>query len=239
MKKSKELQLIQEELDNINSIELKYDLDIMAYVNLLSFSQQNKLKIIIHRLSKVDAKSLKQKYKEEIEAYGISKVHFSPDQPDEIMSKTVSLDEIMQFESDNSITIPLELKVYLLCVSRSVFKRHLYWRDIELDNRHIRLMPTIVDPNEYYLESQLNLSEEEINALSHVEYDRKIDEMKSLTYGTKVLVIRNVGCGYNNHIILNTTDGNNIGQIWYDEFAADCYFHQISNSFFDYVMTYE
>lgn len=70
---------------------------------------------------------------------------FSQYKHNKSMPPAIPLDEIKQFELDNNITLPLELKLYLSCVSRSIFKSDSCWQEIKLDVNRIKIMPDIID----------------------------------------------------------------------------------------------
>ena len=235
------LEIFEKELSTIETNTLKkddftYDPDIMTCIDMLNDTQKILFKKMVYIMERINAFSLHEYNKP--------------------MSSVIPLDEIKQFESDNNIIIPLELKLYLCCISRGIFKPHLSWQNVELSVDNIFMMPDINDNNEderYNLRDQiarnldvdelfiktdntrLNNSNRKIKELSIDEYNNKKEILKK-TFVTKVLRIREVGCGYNDHIITNASNNQYIGEIWHDDFTCGGQFYKLSNSFFEYLL---
>jgi hypothetical protein len=127
-----------------------------------------------------------------------------------------SQDEIRQFEKDNDIKLPLEFRSYL-AQTKSLYRSHLDFSTIELNKNKIIKLP---------------INSEGIYFLSQSDYDYD-DENDNPAYNTKVLEIRDIGCGYTNVIVL---EGEYAGTIWCEQFSGDGPLTRIFGSFFDYVL---
>ena len=213
----------QEEEDKKNMLRLEAQreeidqIDLTAYaepllnlISQLSASQQAKLRAIIYQTKQLDAKLISfQKF-----------------------TKPYELDVVNAYESANGMALPLELKVYLTCVSSSVYKTHLDCTKITL-GRLIN-MPTIVEGVGYYQQTELEDIDDDVYDVNQTEYNMILEKLRQAKDTTVVLELRGCGCGYTDQIVLNS--GNNFGQVWHEKFAGDGVFSKVNESFFDYAL---
>lgn len=218
----KEISKIDKTNKKINQINFEnYSEECANCIKQLNNEQIFKLKNIICQNREID-----ERYKNK---YGKSKA----DNPEIItyfstkFSEPYSFEKINEFEIFNNVELPLELKVYLTCVSSSIYKNHLEYSVIELNGT--KNMPTIICNLKHYYETNLNCKHH-----NDPNYETMLKVLKEVTDTTIVLVIRKCGCDYNDMIILN---GNSFGEVWHEKFAEDGEFYKVNNSFFDYVLS--
>lgn len=181
----------------------------MKYINKLSEDQIFKLKTVIYILQSTDVVSFGK-------------------------GKPMEEEKIVNFEKENNVTLPLELIVYLLCVSESTYKDHLNWIPIVLSSSNIEMMPTVDNDNQYYKQTKLCSEDSQKYENDNDLYDNKLAELEKEKNKTKVLNLRRVGCGYTDHIILENIGDKYIGQIWHDKFTGNGVFKRVDYSFLDY-----
>jgi hypothetical protein len=230
---------LEEHQEEINQVDLTgYSELLLALINQLSSDQQKKLKKIIYQNSQLDLQSAKkyEQFKRDengnirymfdygsYQSYGMihsSSINFSG---------PYELDVVNEYERENNVSLPLELKVYLTCVSSSVYKTHLDYQKIKLGK--LEKMPTIIKGVRYYRQTELN---DDID-YDDPNYDEKLEELIKEKDTTIVLKLRECGCGYTDLIVLNS--GDNFGQVWHEKFAGDGVFAKVNESFFDYALT--
>lgn len=230
---------LENQVEKINQIDLtsNYSQDLVNLIAQLDETQQYKLKKIIYQNNNLDAKSQKKYENCKKDEHGNIHYRFKTGQiitsgmitADSVkFAKPYELETLNEFEKSNqfNVNLPLELKVYLACVSSSVFKNHLKYQILKLTT--IYNMPTIVNGVKYYRETTLDDVDDN---------DPNYKTLKAKKDTTLVLKIRECGCGYSDLIVLN--NGNNFGEIWHEKFAGDGMFFKVNDSFFDYVLTIE
>lgn len=225
----------QEEIDQIDLTA--YSEPLLDLIGQLSTEQQQKLKKIIYQNSQLDKQSAKKYEAFKPDERGNIHYEFYYDSHLERGMKSASsikfsvpyeLDVVNAYESTNGITMPLELKVYLTCVSSSVYKTHLDYQIIRLGK--LQNFPTIVNGVRYYHQTSLG---DDVD-YDDPEYDAKLEELQKVKDTTIVLELRGCGCGYTDQIVLNV--GDNYGEVWHEKFAGDGVFSKVNESFFDYAL---
>lgn len=198
---------LEKEIEKINCIDLScYSNPILDLISQLDENQKLKLKKIIFQSNNI---TFTQSHE---------------------LNKPYDLIELMEYENKNNIKIPLELKIYLVCVSNAVFKSHLKTQIIKLKNPV--KMPTIIQGINSYNQTQLD--EVEYN---DPRYDSLFEKLQNEKDTTITLALRNCGCGYTDLIVVS--ECNNFGEIWHEKFSGDGMFYRVNDSFFDYVLTIE
>lgn len=234
-----------EEINQIDLTSISRSEPLLNLIGQLSTQQQYKLRSIIYQNKQLDEQSAKKYESSTPDEYGMidfklgcngsyqnyGMIHISSIKFTEPYDLTV----INEYESVNSITIPLELKVYLTCVSSSIYKTHLDYTQIRLGE--LKKMPTIVDGINYYHQTELG---DDID-YDDPTYDEKMEELQKVKDTTTVLELRWCGCGYTDQIILKvgndlTSNQRFVGQIWHQKFAGDGVFLKVNESFFDYAL---
>jgi len=134
-----------------------------------------------------------------------------------------NINDINLFEQYNIIELPEELKSYLTTVSKSLYKKHLEFSIIELNNN-----PNLKKPCVLRRDIQLspNIDEDDVELYNN-------DPLLNF-HG--MMNIREIGCGSNVKIVLN---GKYKGTIWREHFINDGCILKIYDSFFEYVLDFE
>jgi hypothetical protein len=214
------LEAQQKEIDKIDLCN--YPELLLNLISQLSDVKQKQLKAIIYQNKILDEK-YPNKYKlDKVEMSGGVRLSFTN------FFKPYELDEINKYEEIMDITLPLELKIYLTCISSSVYKTHLDYTKIILGN--LEKMPAIVEGVGYFHQTSQYIDSD----LDDEEYNIKLEELCKIKDTTVVLKLRGCGCGYTDVLILN--DDKNHGQVWHEKFAGDGVFYKVNESFFDYAL---
>lgn len=195
-------------MNHIAKFELnysQYDNDVMKYINMLSEEQKIAFKNAVQNLETITEEINKIKNPHLFDNY---------EKP-----KCLNVSDIEKIETDYNITLPLELKVYLLTISSGTFKHHLGWQEIKFDYVYVTQIWLITN--------------ERIYSINRID---KLDKIKKKHYNTNILTIRSLGCGWEDFIILDTKDGQHIGEVWEDGTVQDEGYQRISESFFDYTL---
>lgn len=234
---------LEASIEEINQIDLTLtsrSKPLLDLIGQLSTEQQKKLKMIIYQNKQLDEQSAK-KYESfkpnengminfqlghngSYQSYGM--IHISSIK----FAKPYELSVVNSYESENGVSLPLELKVYLTCVSSSIYKTHLDYTKIILGE--LKKMPTIIEGVRYYHQTELGDDVDYDDPL----YDTKLEELQKEKDTTVVLELRGCGCGYTDQIILNASNTYSIGQVWHEKFAGDGVFSKVNESFFDYAL---
>lgn len=235
----KNMSKLEEHKDEIDQIDLTgYAEPLLNLIMQLSEEQKQKLKKIIYQNSRLDIQSAKKYEQFPVDERGFIRFHFDNGsyQTRGMIHKSsvkfaepYELDVLNAYEIENGISLPLELKVYLTCVSSYVYKTHLDYIQIELGR--LQKMPTIVEGVKWYAETTLG---DDVD-YDDPSYDTKLEELQKEKDTTVVLKLRDCGCGYTDLIVLN--NGNNFGQVWHEKFSGDGMFFKVNESFFDYALT--
>ena len=143
-----------------------------------------------------------------------------------------SLDEVNSFEYKNNIQLPEELKIYLTKVSRSVYKNHLEFRIIELNDNENFKKQCPLEGNYRLLCAQPFCLCPQCESDDEDKCDEFYDNDPLLNFHG-MMTIREVGCGYTDQIVLN---GKFKGTIWHEKFAGDGGIMKTYDSFFDYIL---
>jgi len=114
--------------------------------------------------------------------------------------------EIENFEKDNNIKFPSELRMYLTQFSRDLYKSNLDFQQIKLDKSCIRMMPDIT----------------ELSKLYHNQGNKNTNVFTLCTISNNM---------YSNFIILS---GPYAGTVWAEYFAGDGIMSLVDMSFLNY-----
>lgn len=171
-----------------------------------------------NQLTKTQKKQLTEIFENRVFSSFPSCSHFPP----------YKIEEIVAFEIEYGVELPLELKCYLTCVSSGIYKDHLYYQQVllkkynELGDLSVRMMPTIQKDTDYYLD-KCECEENEC--------------VCNLDNQTQTFTLRHIGCGYTNLLIIDKSEFN--GQVWEEKFDGGGTFHKTHNSFFEYVLDFD
>jgi hypothetical protein len=174
-----------------------------------------------------------------------------------------SKEYIMNFETENNIVLPPELKIYLLEISNSLFTLN-FFRKIKLTSSKDLSLPFPLKQkcNPYFTKKDLEFDKEYLlkrNDISVNQNDQEIREYLNINYRYApsqinylkqknimiqdfependilqgTLKVRTTGCCYYDFIVLN---GEYVGTIWHEELAGDGPIYKINDSFFDYLL---
>jgi len=207
-KAGKQAEYYETNRDEISKINLDQAIHINPTVSNLSETQLFKLKCAIHNVANLRNNK---------------NIFLAPG--------PYTLEEITAFETLHNIKLPLELSIYLTCISKATFKDHLHWQHVVLDKYSVNMMPTITSDKKYY-----NQVADDGNGDGNDDGndDGNGDGNKNeCDNTTKVLTIRNIGCGYSDVLIIDK-EGDYSGQVWNEKFAGDGVFKKANDSFFDY-----
>ena len=161
-----------------------------------------------------------------------------------------TFEEVHKFEQENNIMLPIEFKMYLLEISSCIYKKHLEFQKVYLENspflkdsfpwqKTLNVCPyRYSEDQEYnrqYINDHHNKDFETNNELedficdnydfspSQIDQAKKAGEIdpefnpkNNLLQGS--MTLREVGCGYQDIIILN---GQYYGNVCYESFGGD------------------
>ena len=137
----------------------------------------------------------------------------------DIFSSPYSNEEINNFEMENNIKLPIQLRNYLTTISRNY-----YITKFNQNNKY-----NILLNKDNKLSSKCFLDKE---IYSTNEIDDLDDEIStSISEGNGTMFLRDVGCGYTDFIVLN---GKYTGTIWSEELCGDGAVRIINRTFYKY-----